>query len=53
MKGRDSLLDQLKAARPDGLYVTPDNLVAAAHLVAHDQAEAFRDGFAYLRIRAV
>jgi len=50
---RDSLLEQLEAAGPDGVYVTPENLVAAAHLVAQDQAEAFRDGFGYVRIRGL
>jgi hypothetical protein len=52
IKARDSLLDQLEAAGPDGVYVTPENLVATAHLVAQDQAEAIRDGFGYVRIRS-
>jgi hypothetical protein len=53
IKARDSLLEQLQAAGPDGVYITPENLVAAAHLVAQDQAEAIRDGFGYVRIRAL
>lgn len=52
IKASDSLLKQLEAPGPDGVYVTPENLVAAAHLVSQDQAEAFRDGFGYVRIRA-
>jgi hypothetical protein len=51
VKSRDTLLEQLEAAGPDGAYVTPENLVAAAHLVAQDKAEAIRDGFGYVRIR--
>ena len=53
IKARDSLLKQLEAAGPDGVSVTPDNLVAMAHLVAQDQAEAIRDGFGYVRVRNV
>ena len=52
IRARDSLLEQLEAAGPNGVYITPENLVAAAHLVAQDQADAFRDGFGYVRIRA-
>jgi hypothetical protein len=52
IRARDSLLKQLEVRGPDGLCVTPENLGAAAHLVAQDQTEAFRDGFGYVRIRA-
>jgi hypothetical protein len=52
IRARHSLLKRLEAAEQDGVYVTPENLVAAAHLVSQDQAEAFRDGFGYVRIRA-
>ena len=52
IKARDSLLEQLENAGPDGVYITPENMVPAAHLVAQDQAEAFSDGFGYVRIRA-
>jgi hypothetical protein len=48
-----ALFDELKAAKPEGVYVTPENVIAAAHLLLQEQAECFRDGFGYLRIRAV
>lgn len=37
-KVKDLLLEQLQAVRPHRVFVTEENLVAAAHLVSQDQA---------------
>jgi hypothetical protein len=47
------LLANLRLADPDGVPITPQNIFAAADLVRVDQAEIFRDGWGYLRVRAV
>jgi hypothetical protein len=47
----ERLFEQLRRARSNGVVIGRDNLVSAAHLVAHDEAETWRDVAGMLRIR--
>jgi hypothetical protein len=53
IESKSALLADLRRGNPDGIPVTPKNIFAAGVLVKNDQAEVFRDGWGYLRIRAV
>jgi hypothetical protein len=53
IESKGALLADLRQANPDGVPITPQNIFAATDLVRADQAEIFRDGWGYLRIRAV
>jgi len=49
--GREKLFGQLRSSRSNGVVIGRDNLVSAAHLVANDEAETWRDVAGMLRIR--
>jgi hypothetical protein len=53
IESKNALLADLRQGNPDGIPVTPRNIFAAADLVKDDKAEIFRDGWGYLRVRAV